>query len=34
QREVRSVWAHRIRTPDERAGRDVVQRAPDTVPVE
>ncbi|WEL30055.1 AAA ATPase of MoxR-like family, a component of a putative secretion system [Haloferax volcanii] len=34
QREVRSVWAHRIRTTDERAGRDVVQRALDTVPVE
>jgi len=34
QREVRSVWAHRIRTTDERAGRDVAQRALDTVPVE
>ncbi|ELZ56488.1 MULTISPECIES: MoxR family ATPase [unclassified Haloferax] len=34
QREVRSVWAHRIRTTDERAGRDVVRRALDTVPVE
>ncbi|EMA08424.1 AAA family ATPase [Haloferax denitrificans] len=34
QREVRSVWAHRIRTTDERAGRDVVERAIDTVAVE
>ncbi|MCO8268257.1 AAA family ATPase [Haloferax prahovense] len=34
QREVRSVWAHRVRTTDERSGRDVVERALDTVPVE
>ncbi|WP_424007072.1 AAA family ATPase [Haloferax denitrificans] len=34
QREVRSVWSHRIRTTDERAGRDVVERALDTVAVE
>ncbi|RDZ45056.1 ATPase [Haloferax sp. Atlit-10N] len=34
QREVRSVWAHRVRTTDERSGRDVVERALDTVAVE
>ncbi|MFC7130883.1 AAA family ATPase [Haloferax chudinovii] len=34
QREVRSVWVHRVRTTDERSGRDVVERALDTVPVE
>ncbi|WP_148414818.1 MoxR family ATPase [Haloferax sp. KTX1] len=34
QREVRSVWAHRVRTTDERSGREVVERALDTVAVE